>query len=66
MDLPISGSNIGGAQQYAVQVKRHGLQLKIAKRFIDDSTYPWINFWLRLAGWGRLFRLSATFGIRYR
>lgn len=50
MDLPIYNINIGGAAQFAVTVKRHGLQLKIAKRFVDESSYPWINFWLRLAG----------------
>ena len=27
-----------------------GISREDAKRFIDDSTYPWINFWLRLAG----------------
>jgi hypothetical protein len=50
MDLPIYNINIGGAQSFGVTVKRHGLRLKIAKRFVDDSSYPWINFWLRLAG----------------
>jgi hypothetical protein len=24
--------------------------LKIAKQFVEESTYPWINYWLRLAG----------------
>ena len=47
MDLPIYNINIGGAQSFAVQVQRHGLRLKIAKRFVDESAYPWINFWLR-------------------
>jgi hypothetical protein len=50
MDLPIYNINIGGAQSFGVTVKRHGLRLKINQRFIDDSSYPWINFWLRLAG----------------
>lgn len=50
MDLPIYNINIGGAQSFGVTVKRHGLRLKIAKRFVDESSYPWINFWLRLAG----------------
>jgi hypothetical protein len=50
MDLPIYNINVAGAQSFGVTVKRHGLRLKIAKRFIDESSYPWINFWLRLAG----------------
>ena len=50
MDLPIYNINIGGAQSFGVTVKRHGLRLKIAKRFVEESAYPWINFWLRLAG----------------
>src|SRR5436305_11005049 len=41
MDLPIYNINIGGAQSFAVQVQRHGLRLKIAKRFVDESAYPW-------------------------
>jgi hypothetical protein len=49
-DLPIYNINVAGAQSFGVTVKRHGLRLKIAKRFIDESSYPWINFWLRLAG----------------
>lgn len=50
MDLPIYNINIGGAQSFGVTVSRHGLRLKIQKRFVDESSYPWINFWLRLAG----------------
>jgi len=42
--------NIGGAQSFAVTVKRHGIGLKIHERFVRESTYPWINYWLRLAG----------------
>jgi len=33
MDLPQYNINIGGAQSFGVQVQRHGLRLKIAKRF---------------------------------
>jgi hypothetical protein len=40
MDLPQYNINIGGAQSFGVQVKRHGLRLKIAKRFVDESSYP--------------------------
>lgn len=50
MDLPIYNINVAGASSFGVTVKRHGLRLKIAKRFVDESSYPWINFWLRLAG----------------
>jgi hypothetical protein len=50
MDLPQYNINIGGAQSFGVQVQRHGLRLKIAKRFVEESSYPWISFWLRLAG----------------
>jgi hypothetical protein len=49
MDLPIYNINIGGAQSFAVQVQRHGLRLKIAKRFVDESAYPWTRS-LRPAG----------------
>jgi hypothetical protein len=38
MDLPIYNINIGGAQSFGVTVKRHGLRLKIAKRFVDESS----------------------------
>jgi hypothetical protein len=37
MDLPIYNINIGGAQSFGVTVKRHGLRLKIAKRFVDET-----------------------------
>jgi len=40
MDLPQYNINIGGAQSFGVQVQRHGLRLKIAKRFVDESSYP--------------------------
>ena len=50
MSLPIFNINIGGGQTYGVQVKRHGLQLRITERFIENSTYPWMQMWLRLAG----------------
>lgn len=49
-DVPFVNINIGGAQSFAVTVKRHGLGLKIHERFVRESTYPWINYWLRLAG----------------
>ena len=48
--LPIHNINVAGASSYAVTVKRHGLMLKIAKEFVEESTYPWINYWLRMAG----------------
>ena len=50
MGLPIFNINVAGAATYGTTVKRHGLMLKIAKRYVEESTYPWINMWLRLAG----------------
>lgn len=50
MGLPVFNINVGGAATYGTTVKRHGLMLKIAKRYVEESTYPWINMWLRLAG----------------
>jgi len=49
-DVPFVNINIGGAQSFALTVKRHGIGLKIHERFVKESTYPWINYWLRLAG----------------
>jgi hypothetical protein len=59
MDLPIYNFNIGGAQSFAVQVQRHGLRLKIAKRFVDESAYPW-TWSLRPSGATRDSRARAT------
>lgn len=50
MGLPIHSINIGGAATYGMTVKRHGLALKIDKKFIEESAYPWMNMWLRMAG----------------
>jgi len=50
MGLPIFNINIGGGQTYGVSVKRHGLMLRIAERFVDQSSYPWLNWWVKLAG----------------
>lgn len=50
MGLPIYNINVAGAATYGTTVKRHGLMLKIAKRYVEESTYPWVNMWLRLAG----------------
>jgi hypothetical protein len=38
MDLPQYNINVGGAQSFGVSVKRYGLRLKIAKRFVDESS----------------------------
>jgi hypothetical protein len=43
MDLPIYNINIGGAQSFGAAVQRNGLRPKIAKRFVDESSYPWIT-----------------------
>ena len=43
MDLPIYNINIGGAQSFGATGTRPGLRPKIAKRFVDESSYPWIT-----------------------
>lgn len=48
--LPIFNINVGGGQTFGVTVKRHGLQLRISDRFIEQSTYPFMQWWLKLAG----------------
>lgn len=50
MSLPIFNVNVGGGQTHGVTVKRHGLQLKVSQRFVDQSTYPWLQWWMKLAG----------------
>jgi hypothetical protein len=40
MDLPQYNINIGGAQSFGIRVKRYGLRLKIAKRFVDETRSP--------------------------
>lgn len=50
MGLPLYDIAVAGSMTYGTKVARHGLGLKIAKRFLENSTYPWINFWLKLAG----------------
>jgi hypothetical protein len=50
MALPIFNINVGGAQTFGVHVARHGLALRISERFVEQSTYPWIQYWMRLAG----------------
>jgi len=48
--LPIFNINVGGGMTFGVTVKRHGLALRVAERFIEQSTYPWLQYWLKLAG----------------
>lgn len=50
MALPIFNISIGGAQTYGVSVSRHGLALRVDSKFINQSTYPWLAWWLKLAG----------------
>jgi hypothetical protein len=50
VSLPIFNVNVGGGQTMGVKVSRHGLSLRISERFIEASTYPWIQYWMRLAG----------------
>jgi hypothetical protein len=48
--LPIIPINVGGGATYGMNVRKHGLQLQVASRFIEQSTYPWVQYWLQLAG----------------
>lgn len=48
--LPIYNINVAGAATYGMSVTRHGLMLKISRKFVDQSAYPWLNMWLRMAG----------------
>src|ERR1035441_9300248 len=48
--LPEFNVNVGGGQTFGVNVTRHGLALKVANRFIEQSTYPWLQWWLQLDG----------------
>ena len=50
MSLPIFNVNVGGGQTFGVKVSRHGLSLRISERFIEASTYPWVQYWMKLAG----------------
>src|SRR5208283_2358984 len=50
MSLPIFNVNVGGGQTFGVKVSRHGLALRISERFIEASTYPWVQYWMKLAG----------------
>jgi hypothetical protein len=50
MSLPIFNINVGGGQTYGMTVKRHGLQLRISDRFVEQSTYPWLAWWMKLGG----------------
>lgn len=50
MALPVFNINIGGAQTYGVSVSRHGLALRVDQKFISQSSYPWLQWWLKLAG----------------
>ena len=43
MDLPIYNINTEDAQSFGATGTRPGLRPKIAKRFVDESSYPWIN-----------------------
>jgi hypothetical protein len=48
--LPEFNVNVGGGQTFGVNVTRHGLALRVAQRFVEQSTYPWLQWWLQLAG----------------
>lgn len=48
--LPIVNVSVGGGQTFGVTVKRHGLALRINQRFVEQSAFPWVQLWMRLAG----------------
>lgn len=48
--LPIFNIHTAGGQSYGVTVKRHGLALRVENRFIEQSTWPWMQYWMKLAG----------------
>ena len=50
MALPIFNIHMAGGMTNGVTVKRHGLALRVNNRFIEQSTWPWMQYWMRLAG----------------
>jgi hypothetical protein len=50
MALPIFNINMAGGQSFGITVKRHGLALRVNQRFIENNSYPWLSYWMRLAG----------------
>ena len=50
MALPIFNINMAGGQSFGITVKRHGLALRVNSRFIENNSYPWLSYWMRLAG----------------
>jgi hypothetical protein len=48
--LPIFNINMAGGQTMGVTVKRHGLALRVNSRFVQESTWPWMSYWMKLAG----------------
>src|SRR5206468_3958604 len=48
MALPIFNVNMAGGQSYGVTVKRHGLALRVNQKFISQSSWPWMSYWMKL------------------
>lgn len=69
MALPIFNIHTAGGQSYGVSVKRHGLALRVNNRFIEQSTWPWMSYWMKLAGQAlarhkeeKIFNFISTMG----
>jgi hypothetical protein len=50
MALPIFNIHTSGAQSYGVNVQRHGLALRVNEKFLQQTTWPWMQYWMKLAG----------------
>ena len=51
MALPVFNIHMAGGQSMGLTVKRHGLALRVNNRFVEQSTWPWMQYWMRLAGY---------------
>jgi len=50
MALPTFNINVGGGQAFGLNVRRHGLALRIDKKFVQQASFPWLQLWMKLAG----------------
>lgn len=67
--LPTFQINVAGGTMLGLSVQRHGLALRVNQRFIEQSSYPWISYWMRLAGYAlarhkeeRIFNFIGSIG----
>jgi len=49
--LPVFNVHTAGGVTQGISVQRHGLALRVNNKFIEQSAYPWMNYWMRLAGY---------------